>query len=276
MVKTDIKSAFRIIPIHRSDFPLLGMKWDNQFYYDVCLPMGLSSSCAIFEAFSSSLEWISVHRFGASGVLHILDDFLFIAKTEIKCRTDLSNFLHLCGYLGVPIAQEKTVGPSQVIQFVGITLDSVRQEARLLEDKLQKCRLLLQSFYKHHKVTLRELQFLLGLLNFTCSVIVPGRPFLRRMIDLTVSVRRTHHCIRLSKGTKHDITVWLNFLSAFNGRSVELYTDAAGSKGYGAILGQHWFFGRFPDTWQSFNITFLELFPIVLAVRLPIYRVCYR
>ena len=66
MAKTDIKSAFRIIPIHPSDFPLLGMKLDNQFYYDVCLPMGLSSSFAIFGAFSSSLEWISVHRLGAS------------------------------------------------------------------------------------------------------------------------------------------------------------------------------------------------------------------
>ena len=89
MVKTDIKSAFRIIPIHPSDFPLLGMKWDNQFYYDVCLPMGLSSSCAIFEAFSSSLGWLSVHRFGTSGVLHILDDFL--SKTETKCRTSFSS-----------------------------------------------------------------------------------------------------------------------------------------------------------------------------------------
>ena len=126
MAKTDIKSAFRIIPIHPSDFPLLGMKLDNQFYYDVCLPMGLSSSFAIFGAFSSSLEWISVHRLGASCVLNILDDFLFIAKTETKCRTDLSNFLRLCVYLGVLIAQEKTVGPSQVIQFAGITLDSVR------------------------------------------------------------------------------------------------------------------------------------------------------
>ena len=278
MAKTDIKSAFRIIPLHPSDFPLLGMTWDNQFYYDVCLPMGLSSSCAIFEAFSSSLEWISAHCFGASGVLHILDDFLFLAKTETKCRTDLSNFLRLCGYLGVPIAQEKTVGPSQVIQFAGITLDSVIQEARLPEDKLQKCRLLLKSFYNRRKVTLRELKSLLGLLNFTCSVIVPGRPFLRRMIDLTVGVRRAHHRIRLSKGTKNDISVWLNFLNAFNGRSfstmtygthlLSLNTDVAASKGYGAILGQRWFFGRFPDTWQSFNITFLELFPIVLAVRL--------
>lgn len=117
MAKTDIKPSFRIIPIHPSDFPLLGMKWDNQFYFDVCLSMGLSSSCAIFEAFSSCLEWISVYRFGASSVLHILDDFLFIASTEDKCQNDLSNFLRMCDYIGVPIAHEKTFGPTQVIQF---------------------------------------------------------------------------------------------------------------------------------------------------------------
>ena len=103
---------------------------------------------------------------------------------------------------------------------------------------------------------------------------------LKLRIFATFGVRCAHHRIRLSKGTKHNITVWLNFLNAFNGRSffyhdiwntssfLELYTDAAASKGYGAILGQRWFFGRFLDTWQSFNITFLELFPIILAVRL--------
>ena len=92
----------------------------------------------------------------------------------------------MCDYLGVHIAQEKTCGPSQVIQFAGITLDSINQEARLPEDKLQKCRLLLESFCRRRKVTLRELQSLIGLLNFTCSVIVPGRAFLRRLIDLTI------------------------------------------------------------------------------------------
>ena len=97
-----------------------------------------------------------MHRFGASGVLHILDDLLFIARTEEQCRTDLSNFLRMCDYLGVPIAQEKTCGPSQVIKFAGITLDSINHEARLLEDKLQKCRLLFESFCKLRKVTLRE------------------------------------------------------------------------------------------------------------------------
>ena len=152
MAKTDVKSAFRIIPIHPNDYPLLGMKWENLYYFDRCLPMGCSSSCAIFEAFSTALEWLALHRLGASGVLHILDDFLFIAESEEKCQADLNSFLNLCEYLGVPIAEEKTVGPHTVLQFAGITLDTVKQEARLPDDKLQKCCTLLHAFYKRRKV----------------------------------------------------------------------------------------------------------------------------
>ena len=36
------------------------------------------SSCAIFEAFSTALESIAITRLGASCVLHILDDFLYL------------------------------------------------------------------------------------------------------------------------------------------------------------------------------------------------------
>ena len=75
MAKTDIKSAFRIIPVHPKDHSLLGMKWANQYHFDRAFPMGCNSSCAIFEAFSSALEWLSTHLFNASGVVHILDDF---------------------------------------------------------------------------------------------------------------------------------------------------------------------------------------------------------
>lgn len=51
MAKTDIKSAFCIIPIHPTDFELVGMKWDGCYYYDKALPMGCSTSCSIFVAF---------------------------------------------------------------------------------------------------------------------------------------------------------------------------------------------------------------------------------
>ena len=79
LAKTEIKSVFRIIPVSPLDYPLLRIKWDNQHYFDRCLAMGLKSSCAIFEKFSTSLEWLAVHYLKVSAVLHILDDFLFIA-----------------------------------------------------------------------------------------------------------------------------------------------------------------------------------------------------
>ena len=280
LAKTDIKSAFRIIPVHLQDYPLLGIKWADNYYFDRCLPMGCSSSCAIFEAFSTSLEWLSLHKFKASAVLHIPDDFLFVASSLEKCHTDLANFLSLCDYLGVPIAHEKTVEPRTTIEFAGITIDSISQEARLPPDKLQKCRTLLHQFYKRRTVTLRELQSLIGLLNFACSVVVPGRAFLRRLIDLTIGITKAHHHIRFTRAARADIKLWLTFLDNFNGRAfflydcwetsatLQLYTDTAGSKGYGAVFGSRWFYGAWPGSWRSLNITCLELFPVTLSVHI--------
>ena len=65
------------------------------------------------------------------------------------------------------------------------------------------------------KVTLREIQSLNGLLNFACSVVVPGRAFLRRLIDLTKGVKSPHHFIRLSKSVKADLEIWQSFGNRF-------------------------------------------------------------
>ena len=54
--ETDIKNAFRIIPVHPTDYNLLGMKSRDQYYFDKYMPMGCSSSCHTFELFSSALE----------------------------------------------------------------------------------------------------------------------------------------------------------------------------------------------------------------------------
>ena len=90
----------------------------------------------------------------------------------------------MCDDLGVPMAPEKTMGPSSVLCFAGIELDTDKMEARLLEleEKLRKCVTLIHEFLKRKKVFLKKMQSLIGLLNFTCSVVISGRTFLRRMI----------------------------------------------------------------------------------------------
>ena len=81
-----------------------------------------------------------------------------------------------------PVVASKTLGPSWVLEFMGIELDTTRMEARLPKDKLQHTRDLLHSFAKRRFVRLVELQSLIGTLQFACKAVVPGRTFLQRMI----------------------------------------------------------------------------------------------
>ena len=55
LAKVDIKSAYRIIPIHPEDRLLLGMQWENKLYIDAALPLGLRSAPRIFSAVADVL-----------------------------------------------------------------------------------------------------------------------------------------------------------------------------------------------------------------------------
>lgn len=109
--KTDIKNAFRIIPISPDDYNLLGMQWRGLYYYDRCMPMGCSSSCLTFETLSSAVEWIARKKLNIDHILHLLDDFLIVALSAKLCQDQLDLFLSLCFYLGIPMVPEKNLGP---------------------------------------------------------------------------------------------------------------------------------------------------------------------
>ena len=68
-------------------------------------------------------------------------------------------------------------------------------EFRLLEDKLIKFREKLIYFKTQKKVTLGELQSLIGLLNVACTVVKPWGAFLRRSIDLTLGLKQSEEQI---------------------------------------------------------------------------------
>ena len=152
LAKTDVRSAFRIIPVHPSDYPLLGLQWRGQWYYDRCLPMGCSSSSKTFESLSTAMEWIARKKLGIPHILHTLDDFLIIGESTSDCQAKLQRFLHFCEDIGVPMAPEKTEGPSPVLTFAGIELDSVEMEARLPQNKVAKCKEFISEFLERWKV----------------------------------------------------------------------------------------------------------------------------
>ncbi|KAM4807939.1 LOW QUALITY PROTEIN: uncharacterized protein WCC33_001415 [Rhinophrynus dorsalis] len=246
--------------------------------------MGCSISCAYFEAFSSFLHWAVAQSVKAGEVAHYLDDFLFIGSPEGgECQELLDTAARVFEELGVPVAQEKTVGPSTCLTFLGIEIDSVAQVVRLPKDKVERTKVQVAWARQQEKVTLQQLQSLLGLLNFACRVIPMGRVFSRRLQLATVGVRKAHYRIRLSSQLKEDLSVWEQFLRDFNGTrlwmgptqsnsELQLFTDASRAVGFGAYLAGKWCVGVWPPTWHAKgltrNLAFFELFPIVVALEL--------
>ena len=143
---------------------------------------------------------------------------MIIAASHDICQRQLNLFVDLCGHLGIPIAPEKTCGPATTLSFVGIPLDTIQLEARLAAENILKYKDLISDFLKRKKVTLKEVQSLTGHLNFACCVILPGRAFLRRLIDLTIGIQSPFHFIRLKKEVKADLRNW-QYLDEYNGKS---------------------------------------------------------
>ena len=62
MAKFDAQNAYRIVPVHTEDCPLLGMKWRGAFYVDMVLPFGVRSAPYIFTCIADLVEWVAKEK----------------------------------------------------------------------------------------------------------------------------------------------------------------------------------------------------------------------
>ena len=249
------------------------------------MPMGSSLSCATWTKFSSFIEWMVADATKQGLLIHYLDDYLFVGEeTSGHCKALLETFHNVCHYLNVPIAHEKTEGPVKEIVFLGLKINSVLQNVTIPEAKLLEIKEKIKDILAKPKVSLKQLQSIIGSLNFACRAVAPGRAFLRRLIGSTIPLKAPHHVTRVNKSIKGDLNMWLTFLENYNGVSVfrdqvevtngdlEFFTDAAASIGMGIYLKGKWAQAKWGDHFKAEtegnNITFLEYFPILVALHL--------
>ena len=279
LAKVDIQSAYRLIPIHPDDRPLLAMQWKGKVIVDVMLPFGLRSAPKIFTAVADGLEWITRQR-GVQRIEHYLDNFIVLGPpVQPTCQRDLDILMSTCAELKVPLAEGKREGPSTKLTFLGIEVDTDTGHLRLPTEKLDRLKGILREWRDRKVCTRRELESLIGSLNHACKVVRPGRSFLRRMLDLlnrssASTAPRPHHHIRLNREFRSDLQWWREFIVDWNGISfwkdgdrptTEVTSDASGRWGCGAWSRNSWFQLQWPDKNLDIPIAVKELIPIVLA-----------
>ena len=111
MAKVDIKHAFRLCPVHPSEWPLLCFHWLGSYFFDSRLPFGLRSSPFIFNSFADALLWILVNVLCILWVIHYLDDFFLCHSSVTACQRDMTHLMDLFHSLGVPLAPQVCVVP---------------------------------------------------------------------------------------------------------------------------------------------------------------------
>lgn len=108
---------------------------------------------------------------------------------------------------------KKNCDPNQVITYIGYELDSTIMKCTFpKEKKVQN----IQFAFEQNKLTLKHVHSLIYLLNFACNVVMPGRAFLKKFIDLTIGIMKEYYRIRMTKQVEEDLAVCIIFLHFFN------------------------------------------------------------
>ena len=277
LVKLDLSNAYRNIPVHPDEQPLLGITWQGAIYIDRALPFGLRSAPKIFSAVADFFTWV-LYCEGVEFLMHYLDDFLLLGppNTDVALRS-LERTMYMFGTMGVPIATHKTEGPSTNLVFLGIMIDTAAYQLSLPQEKVQRLQELLVTWVGRRSCTRKELESLLGHLSHAATVIRPGRVFLRHLFSLLSVTSNPNYFIRLNAVAKADLQWWQCLLRHWNGHSffppqlpsVHVYSDASGSYGCGAFQHPSGCFQlQWPPSWVDIEITAKELVPIVVAAAL--------
>ena len=273
MFKIDLSRYFRQIPLDPGDYSMLGYVIEGKIYFDKVLPMGMRSAPYITQRITNAIAYI--HR-KLEFLLNYVDDFV---GAELKDRIwqAYNHLTQLLEQLGVETSPEKMVPPTTRLEFLGITFDTISMTMEISEDKLEDIKMELHGWLTKTKATRKEVESLIGKLQFMAKCVKAGRIFLSRLIHWITMMDRKHSYSTPVEARK-DIAWWARFIEEYNGISLMwlhkepatngvIATDAC-PKGYGGTMGNQYFRGRFPIEHQSKNIAILEMWAVMAALRL--------
>ena len=171
--------------------------------------------CVVFEDISTLIHWIAERR-ASHAMIHYLDDFFTVHKLFYICGNIMYSLKQVCSEIGMPILPEKAVGPVQVIQLLGLTIDKILMVVKVMEDKRSDILKLLTKMIRKRKTTSLDLQSLAGKINFLCKAVPTGKLFIQRIYQTFPGVPQHRH-IDLKGEVLADKHMWKSFLYQYKG-----------------------------------------------------------
>lgn len=211
--KVDLNRAFRQIPLCPRDWSLMGTTWKGQFYFDKVTVMGSRTGPMACQRVTNMIRHI--HAEMGYDVRNFVDDFMGI-KLLNKVWDSYWALKRLLRDLGASEATDKAVAPTYLVEFLGILFDLLEMTMEIPGDKVQDLLDELQYWLCKGLMTRKQLESLLGKLQFASICIRPGRVFVSRVIGDLRQMGHEPVLWPITTEMKRDLRWWCRALQDRN------------------------------------------------------------
>ena len=221
--------------------------------------------------------------------MHLLDDFALCAVNEATAWTAYHVLLDVLEFAGLPTEPSKNAAPSQLMQFLGVVIDTRAQELSLPPDKVTDINRCIQNIIERgdRPVATKKLQSIAGKLQFATVACMQMRPVLSALYRAGSHDR---FFTRVPAEVRRDLRTWAEVLNGatptvspiawFFSNQDRAFTstwcgDASGHEGFGAWCRDGPTPEMFHEAWpgeewnqgaDDVSSTVQELVPLIIIV----------
>ena len=278
LFKRDLRRAFRQFFVDPGDISLLGYVWEDHYFFDVVLAMGCRSSPYICQRISKMIRYL--YNEEGHDCVNFLDDYAGCEEDE-QALVAYESLGGVMDRAGVEQSHDKNCPPVYMMIFLGILFCTLTMTMQVTKERMSELRELLLAWAGKVTYCRKELESLIGKLNFVCTCVRSSRVFMSRFLNALRATPKQGR-VQVSRDMQQDVNWWLKFLPVYNGVSVIVEEDwiqpdgliscDACLDGCGGWSEGQFFHARFPP-WiarAQWHINALEL--LTLTVSLKVWR----
>ena len=276
MASIDLTEAYLQVPVHPASRHFLRFVFRDTVYQFKALCFGLSTAPQVFTRVMAPVSAI-LHSMGIR-MRRYLDDWLVQSCSRESLLRDLQTVLQLCHELGIVVNPQKSnLVPSQVVQYLGVVIDSTSFRASPSQERISRLQSTAAEFQSSASPPASLWVSLLGVLSSLAHLVPGGRLRMRSLQlclhrawnrqDLEAPVSVSVECLR-------DLQWWLHLPRLYLGVSLcqvspdlHFWSDAS-DVGWGAHLDRQIASGLWDSHQAALSINAREL----LAVKLGLHQ----
>ena len=276
MASIDLKEAYLQVPVHPASRHFLRFVFRDNVYQFKVLCFGLSTAPQVFTRVMAPVSAI-LHSMGIR-MRRYLDDWLVQSSSRESLLRDLQTVLQLCHELGIVVNPQKSnLVPSQVVQYLGVVIDSTSFRASPSQERISRLQSTAAEFQSSALPPASLWLSLLGVLSSLAHLVPGGRLRMRSLQlclhrswdrqDLEAPVSASMECLC-------DLQWWLHLPRLSLGVSLcqvspdlHFWSDAS-DVGWGAHLDRQIASGLWDAHQAALSINAREL----LAVKLGLHQ----